>query len=199
VVADAKLVVIEGLSRCVACYTRLHVVRLAMDLETMTASKLADELMLSVPVTAAHLQSLAGNGILTDAVVGNRREYRLRPIQGEELPDKVGTFLRSALAKQRFDDGPPERAVAVFSAATAFTYARRVAILKLLTNAKLPIPDLASQLKIPRQAVLRHLNKLKSRGYVTSKQKLGLGIYESSATPNTPIHEQFLKVVRESW
>ena len=195
---DPKHVVIAELSRCVACYTRLHILRLAMRTDVITPKKLAEDLALSVPAAALHLRQLRRNGLFSDTLVANRHEYSLLTGKTEDLQGEMLQLLRNALAKQSFDEGPPAKAITLFSAATGFTYSRRISILKQLDARKQSIPDLASILKLPRESVLRHVNKLESRGYLKSEQLLGLRVYETAA-PSSAIHRRYAEIVSKAW
>jgi predicted ArsR family transcriptional regulator len=188
---------VTKLSRCLASYPRLAIVAELLRTTTTSPSQAADLLKIRGPVATRHLQVLAESGLLSETVAANRHPYQIATHDAQSLPGGTIKILRNQLKGALFDDEPPECAKALFSAATAFTYTRRIEILKTVKGADgVTLWDLASELQIPIHAVRRHLIKLRKRGYLRQDKKSGS--YHAQG-PSCKIHRELLSAIERHW
>ncbi|MFT5130519.1 MAG: DNA-binding MarR family transcriptional regulator [Rhodothermales bacterium] len=137
-------------------------------------------------------------GLLRDEMQANRRLYVLRQ-KGADLGAKMAALLATTLQGVDADQKESKQATQLISAATAFTYPRRVALLRFLhAGNKGSIAALASELEVPQPSILRHLSKLEKRGFLKWEQKAGSRMYQI-ATPKSRSHKEFAKVIYSHW
>jgi len=157
--------------RVLANRTRLQVFGLLVDQPAQSVSAVAWQLQLPLPVASQSLRALEARGLLTVHRVGRRVRYGLNTTTGGAAPELVPP-LRAA-----FRSGP--LAVnSIFRLATAFTHPRRVEIYRVLKVQAGTVGQVRAATRISVPALLRHLEKLKARGFVARRR----GVY-SATTP----------------
>ncbi len=147
--------------RILANRARLETLRLLSQEQELSVSEVAARLSLSMPLTSQNLRALESRGLLT--VKRQHRYVRYRLAGGTTTAGAAALMpaLRKVLRRER---SPVE---AVFSLATAFTHPRRLEMYRALAQGPLTLEQLQSATRIPPPALLRHLKKLETRGFVT--------------------------------
>jgi DNA-binding transcriptional ArsR family regulator len=145
--------------RVLANRTRLRVFGLLVRQSAQPVSAVAWRLQLPLPVASQSLRALEARGLLTVRRVGRRVQYRLNTTTGGAAPELVAP-LRSALRRG------PWAMNSVFRLSTAFTHPRRIEIYRVLKAQARTLGQVQAATRISVPALLRHLGKLKARGFV---------------------------------
>lgn len=146
--------------RVLANHTRLNILSQIARKQPLTVSSVAYYVKVPLPVASQSLRALEARGLLTVRRVGRHVEYRLGDTTAAHPPDSLAMTLQAALRKN-----PPPLDL-IFKLATAFTHPRRIEIHRLLHAGPRTLAKLHSATRIPHRALLRHLEKLETRGFV---------------------------------
>jgi len=157
--------------RVLANRTRLRVFGLLVRESAQTVSAVAWRLQLPLPMASQSLRALEARGLLTVRRVGRRVQYGLNTTTGGAAPELVPP-LRAAFRRG------PSAMNSIFRLATAFTHPRRIEIYRVLETQPGNLGQVRAATRISAPALLRHLEKLKARGFVARRR----GIY-STTTP----------------
>jgi DNA-binding transcriptional ArsR family regulator len=143
--------------RIMANRLRLKMFRLIVHEPGQTVSALAGRVHVSIAVASQYLRVLEAGGFLEAR--RNERSVEYRPKDGA----KTQSGLPHALARE-FEN---KRAVeTVFKLLTAFTHPRRIEVYQSLAGRTQTLEELVRSTGIPWRPLLRHLSKLRSRGFV---------------------------------
>lgn len=151
--------------RVLANRTRLRILGLLIFHSPQTVSAVAARLNLPMPVASLGLRSLEARGLLTVRRVKLHAHYRLNDIPTGDARDLVAA-LKSAFRSEL----SPENLI--FRLSTAFTHPRRVEIFRLLQTQPCAAARLRIATGISGPALVRHLEKLKARGFVVSQKNI---------------------------
>jgi DNA-binding transcriptional ArsR family regulator len=148
--------------RVLANTIRLKMFAVVAQEPDMTVSAVATRVKLPLPVTSMYLRALEARGLLMSDRDGRWVTYRVSEANGAVTP--LALALRSlARRKARF-------AEATFRLATAFTHPRRVDVFRSLSEQPRALAELKLATGIPERALLRHLEKLRTRGFVVYRR-----------------------------
>ncbi|MBN1676611.1 MAG: helix-turn-helix domain-containing protein [Kiritimatiellae bacterium] len=142
----------------------------------LSVSRIAAKAEISFPMATRHLRILGARGLLAARRDGAWVLYRMQA--DTTIPESVRLVdaLRDILASDT------EEAIhEIFRLATAFTHPRRQTIYQVLLAGDRSLADLRRQTRISLRALLRHLAKLKSRGFVVAAS----GLYRATTPPGT--------------
>ena len=145
--------------------TRLRILGLLVRHSPQTVSAVAARLQLPMPVASQCLRSLEARGLLTLRRVKLHVHYRLNNNPTGDARDLV-TALRSAFRSE------PSPENLIFKLSTAFTHPRRVEIFRLLQTRPRAPAQIRIATGISGPALVRHLEKLKARGFVVSQKNI---------------------------
>jgi DNA-binding transcriptional ArsR family regulator len=139
----------------------------------------------------------------------------LSPYGQTTLSGSLTAWLRELLADHDSDEhnrellevrdyvSDDDRAVdtAIFEAATAFTDARRLQVLRHLeTCGQADGASLETELHMSADAVSRHTAKLRRRGYIGAHRRPDRTlVYALSPEPKTAIHGRLFELIRKAW
>ena len=148
--------------RVLANITRLKMLAVVAQQPDMTVSAIATRVKLPLPVTSMYLRALEARGLLMSDRDGRWVTYRVSEANGAVTP--LAFALRSlARRNEKFAD-------ATFRLVTAFTHPRRVDVFRSLSNQPQALAKLKLASGIPERALLRHLQKLRTRGFVVYRR-----------------------------
>jgi DNA-binding transcriptional ArsR family regulator len=147
--------------RVIANRNRLKIFRLLIDEPGLTVSAVAERLGVSVPAASEYLRALESRGLLTTRRVGRWVKYQCAGGGSESSGAVLATALRAAF---REDNNALE---AIFRAATAFTHPRRIEIYRAVQAGAVTLAQAQAATRIPAWALLRHFQKLETRGFIT--------------------------------
>jgi DNA-binding MarR family transcriptional regulator len=131
-----------------------------------TVSAVAQHLRLPLSLTSEYLRALEARGLLQARRLGRWVEYRL-PVSPDGQP---AARLVSALRKTFQQEAQPVETI--FKSVTAFTHPRRLDIFRLLQTGPRRVGQIRAATGLSRRALLRHLTKLKARGFVSRRRGL---------------------------
>lgn len=151
--------------RVLANRTRLKMMRLLIDQPAMEVSAVAARLKLPRSLTSEYLRALESRGLLAVRRIGRRAEY-----SAAQRPSQPGSGEIVAALRFAFKEEHPQT---LFKIATAFTHPRRIEVFRIIQKQSCTLAQLRSCTAISRRALVRHLEKLQSRGFITCQQ----GIY----------------------
>ena len=146
--------------RVLANRTRLRLLSTLLDEPDQTVSAVAHKAGVPLAVASLYLRALNARGLL-----GARRQGRwvyYRPSSDRSIHGSA--VLLAALERAFADERNPVEAV--FRHATAFTHARRIRLIQTMTSGPQTPGAMQRATRFSRPALLRHLAKLKARGYV---------------------------------
>ena len=118
-------------------------------------------LRMPVAVASQYLRILNARGMLQPVRAGLRVYYRAAP--DPSMPQAA--ILLNSLIKSYKKSGPASIDDIRF-ALTGFTHARRVQLVRAISGGRATIRSLSRKTGISRRATLRHMDKLRRRGYV---------------------------------
>jgi DNA-binding transcriptional ArsR family regulator len=123
-------------------------------------SSLAEQAGLSLSMASMSLRALESRGLLSARRVGRNVQYRLPTVSTGVLGQELAKHLKNLPNEE------VKPLAAIFRAATGFTHPARVEIYRRLAVAPMNEARLAAMLRLSLIAVMRHLRKLESRGYI---------------------------------
>ena len=109
------------------------------------------------------LRALESRGLLSARRVRRQVQYRI----ATEATGTVASELAKALKNLKNDEAKP--LAIIFRAATGFTHPARVEIYRRLVATPMNETQLAAVVHLSHFAVLRHLRKLETRGYIVRR------------------------------
>lgn len=148
--------------RVLANRPRLRILELLLAESPQTVSALALRGPLPLSVASQYLRALEARGLLTSRRTGRRVDYRLSATLSEPA-HTLRLALRSAFRR----DPPPMDLI--FKLATAFTHPRRIEIFRTLKSGARTLEQIQAATRISLPALIRHLRKLKARGFVAGE------------------------------
>ena len=151
--------------RVLANRTRLRALGLLVCNSPLTVSAMAMRLHLPMPVASQCLRSLEARGLLTARRVKQRVDYRLNDTPMGDARELVAA-LRSAFRSE----ADPEDII--YRLSTAFTHPRRIEIFHSLQERPRTLTQLGTLTSISGPALVRHLEKLKTRGFVICEKNI---------------------------
>jgi ArsR family transcriptional regulator, arsenate/arsenite/antimonite-responsive transcriptional repressor len=207
--------VIVRVTRTVACATRLRILSVLARQRECAPSELARRLGLGMDSVCVHLKHLAIAGLIQ-----RRRSgvwcygVAASPYPERTFSGNVAKWLYALLCD-------PARAIGgsvadqlrssgsltvegrlhgvLFEAATAFSNARRLQLLRRLQKGPATAEALSQELSMSRPALSRHTAKLIRRGYVqTDRTRRGV-TYRLNGSPKSAIHGGLLAFVTAEW
>ena len=127
-----------------------------------TVTEVALRIGIATTLASRHLRDLNARGLLKAS--RENRWVRYRPCADPTVPQapRLVQALRETFARQ------PKPIDFIFRMATAFTHPRRVQIVRALAAGPLDCGDLRSVTSISLPAIMRHLRKLRDRGFVAT-------------------------------
>jgi len=197
--------------RSLACDAKLVILHRLSAHAELPSSEISERAMLTQDDTSHHLAQLAAQHLLARRRSGARVFYRLNAEGPGAGPEGIVRLVRracqdvkwattgwgekalvhlSAPAVAKLPVGVARALDAVFDAATAFTHARRLMILRFLAeNGPARAALVVTALRMSPQARERHLDKLERRGYVCQP---GRGTWALCTRQKTPFHRALL-------
>ncbi len=150
--------------RLIANTTRLNLLQEIDKDPDQCVSALAAQVERTPAAVSTQLRMLCDAGLITDHRQGQQVFYKLRK-------DREYSYilnLNKAL-QESFSDNIPYQDI--MRQATGCTHWRRIELLQRLANQSILIKDMEKETVMAPSALLRHISKLESRGYVTSLGK----------------------------
>lgn len=151
--------------RVVANETRLRLLWLVLSQKKLSVGRLAASVGISEQNASIQLRLISSRGLIRPRRSGVEVFYE--PLANENVGDAVS--LLNALNECRDRKVPME---VVIRTATAFTHARRIEIVEALAREPLSLDKLMDRTGIKSRALLRHLDKLESRGFIKRNRKM---------------------------
>ncbi|MSU56772.1 MAG: metalloregulator ArsR/SmtB family transcription factor [Pedosphaera sp.] len=148
--------------RVLANQTRLKILALLARSQWLTVSAVAENLDLTLAVASQSLRALESRGLLSVRRDGRRVLYGFNRTS-ESAANPLAAQLRTALHRGSVS------AAMIFRLATAFTHPRRVEIVRLLQTEPRTVLQMQVATGISYPAMIRHLHKLESRGFVAQR------------------------------
>lgn len=149
--------------RCLANLKRLKILQELLIRPNAPVSQVARNLGMSESAASFSLRALNARGLLSAHRVGKYVFYIVEA--NLSIP---GCFELVAVLRQVFY-GEENAAGLIFRQATAFTHPRRLEIVHALRKRPLSVRELCEFTGISRPAMMRHLRKLKGRGFIASR------------------------------
>ncbi len=149
--------------RVLANRTRLRIFVLLLEQPGQTVSTVATRLKLSLPVASQYLRAMEARGLLKVRRFGLRVAYRI----ADDQTGPVQGLVRAMRQTFRRNSSPAET---IFNQATAFTHARRIECFRVLSGRPQTLAELSAATGISVRAIIRHMNKLETRGFVVCLQ-----------------------------
>lgn len=144
--------------RVLANRTRLKMLAMIWRKPGLTLSVLARSANVTVGAGSQYVRALEAQGLL---------RTRRRSAWIECWPPPTGGIARELPAAVRTRFKEDKKAVdGVFRLATAFTHVRRIEVYRALEKGEQTLVELRTATGISRRPLLRHLEKLRSRGFV---------------------------------
>jgi len=202
--------------RTVACVPRLRIVARLAAGDELTLTRLAQDLRLRRDLVCTHLARLSSVGLVKRRRSGRRCCCAAgSPYGPGTLSGQVASWLGAALSSQSASPrtvraleqrrrptvhGLPRIYRTLLDAATAFTYPRRIQILRRLASASAPASSaFHRELRMSAPALSRHLAKVVRRGYVSVSRAGRHLSYQLASTAKTLQHAQLLAIVQSCW
>jgi DNA-binding MarR family transcriptional regulator len=202
--------------RAVACMARLRLLSRLAQTDEAAPTTLARDLRMRLNLVCTHLARLASAGLIQRRRSGVWCYCKAEsPYSTEALSGKITSWLCEALRASGSLSGDEGRRQAhrarrakeqaevhriVFDAATAFTHARRLQILRRLAGGdRVELRALAAELHMSPAAATRHTAKLVRRGYIESHAIGRRLAYRRSSTFKTRIHSKLFEIVSAEW
>jgi DNA-binding transcriptional ArsR family regulator len=149
--------------RALANRKRLRLLRHVMSVPDISVSVAAQTLGMPLPVTSQYLRILNARGLLQ--AKRQRRQVLYKAAHDPSLPE-VRVLLEALRRAFRARANPLEKA---FQALTAFTHPRRIILVQAVAAGADSLRTIRAKTGISSNAALRHLRKLRQRGYVSQK------------------------------
>lgn len=125
-----------------------------------SVSTIAVRLNLSLPVASAYLRALEARGLLVARRVGRQVNYRLAPADAATPGAEIAAALKPGFRNENVPVGT------LFKLVTAFTHPRRAEIFRAIHARPRTLLEIQTFTGISIPALVRHLKKLESRGFV---------------------------------
>jgi DNA-binding MarR family transcriptional regulator len=208
--------IIVHVCRTVACEARLRILARLSRSGELAPTTLADQLKLPVGLLCSHLRRLSAAGLIQRRRSARwcycvaQSPYASNTLSGQierwlfrVLRDPETTLKRAGLPvadKCSLASAEAELVGLIFAIATAFTNVRRVQVLREISQgAAVTIAELTDRLHLSEAAASRHLCKLMRRGFVTAVESRWPRAYQLAKRCRTPLHSEFLQMVRNGW
>ena len=170
--------------RLIANTTRLKLLQEIDKNPEQCVSALAVQVDRTPAAVSTQLRMICDAGLIEDHRQGQQVFYRLR--KDRDYPYILN--LNNALLESFLDNTPYQD---IMRQATGCTHWRRIELLQLLTKQSMPIEDMEKETVMAPSALLRHINKLESRGYVVSQEK-----QYNIGQPSGQIANALLKIIK---
>ncbi len=148
--------------RVLANHTQLRIFGELVREAPQTVSGVARSLQLSLPVVSQALRALEARGLLAARREGRRTHYRLSNMSTGAAQELMRA-LRSAFRRR------PVPVKSLFRLSTAFTHPRRIEIFRAAHGHAFTLRQIRTATGISMPALLRHLEKLQTRGFVACR------------------------------
>ena len=209
--------IIVRVMRTVACVPRLRILSHLTRGGEEAPTALAEELDMPLDLLCTHLRRLSMAGLILRRPSGVWCYYRAEsPYSDQAFSGKIASWLRRAQSNPArtmkkvapedvrglsADELEAQLHETIFDAATAFTHARRLQILRRLAGAEkgADAPTLMEELHMSKPAVSRHMDKLTRRGYACAQRAGRRLVYGLASAFRTRLHEELLGIVRNEW
>ena len=146
--------------------TRLALLRQVIDSPGQTVSALAGQLQISLPRASQELRRLQSRGLIQANRSGMHVQYRPVP---DPLVSTAAPLLQAMQSTfRRFSASEDDQAARI---ATGFSHLRRLAIVRLLLIGPMDTPALEELSGMSRDALNRHLLKLRAAGLINREGK----------------------------
>ncbi|MFH0953295.1 MAG: ArsR family transcriptional regulator [Verrucomicrobiota bacterium] len=182
--SDSRLVLVPTLwrtCRALANRRRLRILRCFGDHPELSVSDAAGLAGIAPPLASEYLRALNARGILQARRVSRHVLYRMRADPSVPHAEKLLAALRTTFRRKQ---NPVEE---TFAALTGFTHPRRISIVQALACQPLPLKVIRRRTGICAQAALRHLRKLRDRGYVAKTKR-----FYRCVVPASPLRKALL-------
>jgi len=160
--------------RVLASETRLRLLWSLFENKDLCVAELARRAGVSEQNASNQLRALNARGLITPRRVGLRVFYRPEPNTEVEHAQTLLDALHDCCEKKM-------PVTTVIRQATAFTHARRILIMRVLTGGPASFADLHEQTGIPAPSLAHHLKKLEARRFV----RRGCGTYYQNTPGNS--------------
>jgi len=147
--------------RVLANSKRLSLLYYVMATPFVSVSQVASALQLPLPVASQYMRALNARGLLK---VKRQGRFVLYEAAADPSMPETSILLKALESTMRTAD-PLQMAV---EALTGFTHPRRIELLRALDGDGTDIPSLGKKTGISTPALVRHLRKLRRRGYIKS-------------------------------
>ncbi len=152
--------------RALANRTRLEIIRELINNPGLTVSCIARRNRITVSSASINLRALNARGIIRSKRKGKHVFYTVASDPSVAWTELLVKAIQRTFANCR---NPCDL---LYRQATAFTHPRRITICRaLLSKGPLAFEQLVSECRISRQALTRHLDKLRRRGIVSRKER----------------------------
>ncbi|MBI4660812.1 MAG: helix-turn-helix domain-containing protein [Verrucomicrobia bacterium] len=163
--------------RAIANRRRLRIFGWLVKQPDQTVSAVAHHLRLPLSLTSVYLRTLEARGLLTSRRVGRWVKYHA----GSATAQHPASALAASLTLAFLQEAKPVETI--FRLATAFTHPRRIEVFRVFHQGPWRASQVRAATHISSWALLRHLRKLESRGfivrqgsqYAVAEQQGGLG------------------------
>jgi DNA-binding transcriptional ArsR family regulator len=144
--------------RVLANSNRLKMFALLVREPGLTVSAAATRVRVSLPLASLYLRALEARGLLASKRTGRWVTYQVSG--GNSAVGPLVSAMRSSTKRNG------KFVQSTFKLATAFTHPRRIDVFRALMNRPQTMKELKVATRIPGRALLRHLQKLATRGFV---------------------------------
>ncbi len=172
--------------RLIANTTRLKLLQEIDKDPEQCVSALAAQAERTPAAVSTQLRMICDAGLIADRRQGQQVFYQLRK-------DREYSYilnLNNALRKSFSENIPYQN---IMRQATGCTHWRRIELLQLLAKQSMPIEDMEKKTVMAPSALLRHMGKLESRGYVVSQGK-----QYNIGQPSGHVAKALLKIIKIS-
>lgn len=152
--------------RVIANRKRLAMFGLFVQRSSLTVSEVAKRQRTHLSVASAYLRSLEARGLLVARRKGRWVQYSLGKEINQNVTARLVVELRAVFKR---DASPVET---IYRIATAFAHPRRIEVFRVLQGGPQALGQLRAATHISSWSLMRHLNKLESRGFVTHQDGL---------------------------
>ncbi len=146
--------------RVLANQTRLKMFDMLGQDPGLSVSAVAQRLKLPLPLCSLYLRALEARGLLTVQRMGRRVQYRQRIAPEADPAHGLITALR---IRSQLNPHSDQR---LFKLVTAFTHPRRIEVFRALKQEAKSLSQIQAATRISARALVRHLTKLETRGFV---------------------------------
>jgi DNA-binding transcriptional ArsR family regulator len=168
--------------RVIANESRLRLLWMIFDIGGLSVSQLGRAVGISDQNASIQLRLMNSRGLISPRREGMEVIYEAEPNVGIDVAPDLLDALRECHEKKVSIDG-------VIRAATAFTYPRRIQIVRELEKAACKPAQLEDRTGIKARALYRHLSKLEARGFIRQVQHT-----YSLSIPKNPLARCLLQI-----